>query len=195
MPRVMEATKGVKARRGVLTAARWYEKAVPEMQTGRIGDPESDLPGGSGSATNGTGLWKGDALRGEGDFQAQRNLYSKQPPHRIAGERALFGEPMFVAAARGDFHLSPGSPAIGAASAEEADRDADGAGRPRGQNACIGAFEAAGERETREIHVIPGARDGDGSREKPFGRVQRALDGARPGDTIISYQLLAESTT
>ena len=126
----------------------------------------------------------GELLEVSGTATATRNLFSHQTPGAGADPDPIFGAPGFVGVASGDLHLADDSPARGSATGSEALADADGIGRPRGEQPCVGAYEAPGKREGAEYFVRPGAQDGDGSHERPFGTVASALEGALPADTI-----------
>jgi hypothetical protein len=126
------------------------------------------------------------ALTG-GQLSAYRNLFPERIASDIAGDEPVFGEPGFVDAARGDLRLQPGSPVARAADDIEVTCDADGVGRPRGDAASLGAYEAPGAVAGREIHVAAGAEDGDGSAGRPFASVAAALEGVRPGDSVILH--------
>ncbi len=97
----------------------------------------------------------------------------------------VLGDPRFIDPRRGDFHLAAGSPAIGAAGETKVARDVDGAERPRGGGACLGAHESTVRSTPRELYVAAGAADGDGSAQRPYGQVALALTRASAGDTIL----------
>jgi len=126
----------------------------------------------------------GELLEAGGAAQAEGNLFSRQTASAAADPQAICADPRFVDVASGDLHLAEDSPARGSATGLEALADADGIGRPRGDQPCLGAYEAPGTREGAEYFVAPGAQDGDGSPERPFGVIASALEGALPGDTI-----------
>lgn len=125
----------------------------------------------------------GALLIGAGEISAFCNLYSRETA--VDDEAAVFGSPGFTAPRSNDFRLRPGSPAAHAAKAVEVTRDAAGIGRPWGETASIGAYEAAGERAGRIIHVAAGAPNGDGSKAAPFGDIAQALEHVYPGDTVL----------
>ncbi len=126
------------------------------------------------------------ALTG-GQLSAYRNLFSERIASDVAGDEPVFGDPGFIDATNGDLRLQPGSRAARAAADIEVRHDADGVGRPRGDTASLGAYEAPGAVAGREIHVAAGAPDGDGSADRPFASVAAALEGARPGDRVILH--------
>lgn len=77
-------------------------------------------------------------------FTAGRNLYSPSPPalNNITDVSMVIGDPQFVNATGGDFHLAPSSPAIDAgAYLADVTTDKDGTPRPRGSAYDIGAYE------------------------------------------------------
>ncbi len=125
------------------------------------------------------------AASGPGALQLSGNLYSPRTQRPEADTEAVVGDPGFVNAAHGDFHIAAESPAAHAAGEPEVKTDADGIGRPWGPAASIGAYEVAGDVAGRTIHVRPGAEGGDGSPDAPFGTISAATERARPGDTII----------
>ncbi|MFO7947889.1 MAG: right-handed parallel beta-helix repeat-containing protein [Armatimonadota bacterium] len=125
------------------------------------------------------------ALPHNESIAASDNLFTHRRNEAFYGDAAVFGDPGFVAAERGDFHITPDSPAANAVCKIRISRDADGAGRPWAESACIGAYETGCGRETQTIHVSADAADGDGSKERPFGDIGRAASLARPGDEIV----------
>ncbi len=125
------------------------------------------------------------ALPDNENISASDNLFTQKWDDALYGKSAVFGEPGFVAAEWGDFHITPDSPAVNAVCELRISRDADGAGRPWAQNACIGAYETGGGRQTRTIYVSADAADGDGSKEQPFADLSEAVSLARPGDEIV----------
>ncbi len=126
----------------------------------------------------------GELLEAVGEVIARGNLFSHETAAAAADPDAIFGDPGFVDAQGGNLHLSDGSPALGAAKGSVAAVDAEGVGRPRGQDACVGAYEAAGNRAGTEYFVAAGAEDGDGSQARPFGLVADALAKTLPGDIV-----------
>lgn len=127
----------------------------------------------------------GEAAAGPGTLELSGNLYSPRAQRPAADAAAIVGDPGFVNAAHGDFHISPESPAAHAAGEPEVSTDADGIGRPWGPAASIGAYEVAGEVAGRTFHITAGAEGGDGSAQAPFGGIAEAAALARPGDTIL----------
>lgn len=125
------------------------------------------------------------AVSGPGRFELSGNLYSPRTQHPTMDAEAVIGDPGFVNARHGDFHIRSEGPAAHAAGAPEVKTDAEGIGRPWGPAASIGAYEVAGDVAGRSFHVRPGAEGGDGSAEAPFGTISAATERARPGDTII----------
>ncbi|MFP3903867.1 MAG: right-handed parallel beta-helix repeat-containing protein [Armatimonadota bacterium] len=125
------------------------------------------------------------ALTDNENIFASDNLFTQKQDDAFYGKSAVFGDPGFMAADRGDFHITPDGPAAHVLSELRVSRDADGAGRPWAENACIGAYETGGGRQTRTIYVAADAADGDGSQARPFGDLSKATSLARPGDEIV----------
>ncbi|MBD3292452.1 MAG: hypothetical protein GF393_05980, partial [Armatimonadia bacterium] len=122
-------------------------------------------------------------VQSTGELSLSRNLYSQNAPEADAD--AIVGDPGFADPAHDDLRIGPGSPAAHAAGEPTVLTDADGVGRPWGPSTSIGAYEAPGEREGRTLHVAPGAEDGDGGAETPFGSISAAVAQASPGDEVV----------
>jgi hypothetical protein len=127
----------------------------------------------------------GEVLNSEGDLTLSGNLFSAEGDAAEADPDSIVGDPGFVDPDHDDFHLRADSPAAHAAEASQVRLDADGIGRPWGPAASMGAYEAAGTREARIIHVAPGAENGDGSAEAPLASIATACARARPGDEVV----------
>jgi len=123
----------------------------------------------------------------QGDWQIVGNLFTHKDGH-TRGRDGLLGDPRFVEPEAGDFHLSPDSPAIAAATMpEEVRHDRDGLGRPASKPSEIGAFVFPRPVKTPRVFcVAPGAaKDGDGSAERPLGSITEAMSRVGPGDTVL----------
>lgn len=125
------------------------------------------------------------ALPNSGNIEASDNFFADRECGQFHGEAAVFGDPDFIDEERGNFHIRPESPAADAVGHLRIFRDADGAGRPWAENACMGAYEVGGERVGRTIYVSADVEDGDGSRDRPMGGLSKAASQARPGDEIV----------
>lgn len=127
----------------------------------------------------------GPLLHSAGDLSLAGNLYSREVGATSADADAVYGDPGLSDPAHDDFSIAADSPAAHAAHGSEVSTDADGVGRPWGPAPSIGACEAPGTRETRTLHVAPGAENGDGSEQRPFDSIAEAVQQALPGDEVV----------
>jgi nitrous oxidase accessory protein NosD len=117
-------------------------------------------------------------LRFTGRRGLERNCYwSSRIPGKDAIEAgSVVGDPRFVDAPAEDYRLDAASACLGAV-----------------EDGAIGALplaaqETPSERRPREWHVSPSGRDGaGGSADAPIRTIQRAVDRAVPGDTILLH--------
>ncbi|GEM_PF-4668744 len=103
---------------------------------------------GTNEAVNNIFYWLGgdanSSIMAPGKFQdlTDGNLYFPSKDPDDTGAHSYVGDPLFVDAKAGDFHLSPGSPAINSGRTLNAvPRDLDGISRPIGSGFDIGAYE------------------------------------------------------
>ena len=95
-----------------------------------------DMPSGLSLRNN---IFYGDSPSGSG-FTHTNNLYSSQPGYSLgSGEKV--GNPLFVNASGGDYHLQAGSPAIDAGANLGFTRDFENGTVPVGSAPDIGAYE------------------------------------------------------
>ncbi|MDB9853778.1 FG-GAP-like repeat-containing protein [Candidatus Marinimicrobia bacterium] len=102
-------------------------------------------------------------------------------------------DPLFVAAANGDYRLSDYSPAIGAGTAAGApNTDIEGNLRPNpaGSNPDMGAYESSRSvplEQTKYYVSTSGAQDGTGFLDSPMSSIQSAINASSDGDTVIVH--------
>jgi len=102
------------------------------------------------------------------------------------GAASLAGDPRFIDPANHLFWLRADSPAVDSGSAEDAPpQDLLGRLRPLGSEVDRGAYERSSSGGGTYYVAADGSDTGDGSAEAPYATLQRALDMAAPGDTIV----------
>jgi len=104
------------------------------------------------------------------------------------GTGNIDAEPMFVDAANGNYHLQDTSPCIGAGTATDTPTT-DIEGNPRGTPPDIGTYENS---LNEPLYFGPiwyvsmgGNDNNNGSEQHPFATIQRGIDAASDGDTVL----------